>query len=69
MAYSSDDLTNIQEAIASGKRKVRLGQREVEFHSVEQLLRAKQEIEQSLNRESSSIRRPTNFLARSAKGL
>ena len=69
MAFSQIDLDNINTAIASGQKRVRLGQREVEYHSIEQMLKAKEEIQEELNRTTLVVKRPTLFLSRTSKGL
>ncbi|RKZ79840.1 MAG: hypothetical protein DRQ35_03410 [Gammaproteobacteria bacterium] len=69
MAFTQVDLDNLNSAIASGKRRVRLGQREVEYHSIEQMLKAKDAIQEELNRSTSTIPRPRSYLSRTGKGL
>lgn len=69
MAYTQLDLDNIEKAIAAGKRKVRLGQREVEWFSVEQMLKARDDIREELNRTTATIPRPRCFRSRTGKGL
>lgn len=69
MAYTQTDLLNITKAIASGKRRARLGQREVEYQSIEQMLKAKTDIQEELNRANSTTPRPRSYLAKTRKGL
>ena len=69
MPFTSDDLDAINSAIASGKRRVRLGQREVEYNSTEMMLKAKDAIQEELNRSTSTIPRPRSYLSRTGKGL
>jgi len=68
MAFTQTDLDNLNSALASGKRRVRLGQREIEYHSIEQMLKAKQAIQEELNR-ASTIKRPKSYLSKTRKGL
>lgn len=67
--FTQIDLDNLNSALASGKRRVRLGQREIEYHSVEQMLKAKEAIQEELNRTTATARRPRNYLSRTSKGL
>lgn len=48
MAYSQEDLDNIKAAIASGERRVRLADKEVEYRSVAEMLAVKSLIENEL---------------------
>lgn len=69
MAWTQTDLDNIESAIAQGARRVRLGQREKEYHSIEQMQKARDLIAQELNRSTATIKRPTAFYSRTSKGL
>lgn len=69
MAFTQTDLDNLNLALASGKRRVRLGQREIEYHSVEQMLKAKDAIQEELNRTTATIKRPRSYLSKTSKGL
>ena len=69
MAWTQTDLDNIENAIAQGARRVRLGQREKEYHSVEQMELARDLIRSELNRTGSSTPRPRSYLSRTSKGL
>ena len=48
MAYSQTDLDTINAALASGKRRLRIDNREVEYHSISQLLKVKEDIQNEL---------------------
>ena len=52
MAYTQQDLTNIQAAIASGALEIRFSDRTVTYRSVDDLLKAKNEIQNALNAQS-----------------
>lgn len=52
MAYTREDLEAVNKAIASGVLKVRYGDKEVQYSSVNDLIRAKQHIVAELNAES-----------------
>lgn len=69
MAFTQTDLDNLNSAIASGKRRVRLGQREIEYHSIEQMLKARDAVQEEVNRTTSATKRPRNYLSRTSKGL
>ena len=69
MAWTTEDLTNIEVAIAQGTRRVRLGQREKEFHSIEQLEKARDMIKAEINATATDNRRPSAFYSRTSKGL
>ena len=49
MAYTKDDLITIERAIASGSRRVRFADQEVEYRSLAELLKARDEIKAALN--------------------
>lgn len=69
MAYTADDLTRIEAAIASGTRRVRLNGREKEFHSAADLMEIRDDIVNKLARTTGTVRRPTCFRAQTGKGL
>lgn len=69
MAYTQDDLTAIETAMKSGVRRVRLNGREQEYHSVDQMIKARDLIRSEINRVNSTIKRPRAFRARTGKGL
>ena len=69
MAFTQSDLDNINRSIANGIRRTRLNGREVEYHSIEQMQLAKNEIIAELNRATSTIKRPKSFRSRTVKGL
>ena len=48
MAYSMQDLRNLESAIASGERVVEYDGKKVEFRSIAELMRAKQVVMDSL---------------------
>ena len=72
MAYTQADLDAVNAAIASGKKRIRLNNREVEMHSVEQMLKAKADIERDIADAAlttAGTRRPTAYRSRTSKGL
>lgn len=69
MAYSQADLDKINSAIASGQRRVRLNGREIEFNSVGDLLKAKEDVTNELNGAAATTTRPRCFRSRTNKGL
>lgn len=72
MAYTIADLDAVNVAIASGKKRVRLNNREVEYHSTEQMLKAKADIEKDLTNAALTTagkRRPTAYRSKTSKGL
>ena len=48
MAWTSADLDKVKAAIASGQLRVKYGDREIVYHTVEGMIRAKAEIEREL---------------------
>lgn len=72
MAFVQADLDKINAAIALGRRKVVFGDRTAEYHSIDDMLKAKAIIEEELNQEDAAtngVSRPRSFRARSCKGL
>jgi len=72
MAWTTTDLESIEKAIVSGQRRVRLNGREVEYHSIDQMLKARDAIRNGINQAaslSSGNTRPRSFRARTGKGL
>ena len=72
MAWSQTDLDSIEAAITSGQRRVRLNGREVEYHSVGDMLKARDAIRNEVSRINATIagiRRPRSFRSRTSKGL
>ena len=48
MAFTKEDLTSVERAIAKGERLVRYQDRTVEYRDVDELLRARDEISRQL---------------------
>ena len=72
MAFTSADLANIDAAIATGQRRVRLGNREIEYQSVEQMLKARDKIQLEINKAdnlTNNVTRPASYRTRTSKGL
>lgn len=72
MAWVQADLDIIEAAIVSGQRRVRLDGREVEYHSVEQMLIARDAIRNAVNRDvatAAGVTRPRSYRTRTTKGL
>lgn len=72
MAWTQADLDSIESAVVSGQRRVRLNGREIEYHSIGDMLKARDAIRNDVSRQqsdSSGNRRPASFRSRTAKGL
>ena len=72
MAWDQTDLDRIETAIANGERRVRLNGREVEHHSVGELLKARDMIKAQVLADAATVagtRRPASFRSRTSKGL
>ena len=72
MAFTSADLVNIDAAIATGQRRVRLGNREIEYQSMEQMLKARDKIQLEINKADNALNnvtRPASYRIRTSKGL
>jgi len=69
MAWTQLDLDALEAAMVSGQRRVRLNGREVEYHSIDQMAKARDLIRSELNRVDTSISRPKSFRSRTSKGL
>jgi hypothetical protein len=72
MAWTQSDVDSIEAAVVAGQRRVRLNGREVEYHSVGDMLKARDAIRTEVSRQQSNasgIRRPASFRSRTAKGL
>ena len=62
MAWTSTDLVNIETAIANGERRVRLGDKEVEYRTIDEMLRIRSEIIKSLNSDLKTGMKRVNML-------
>mgnify|MGYP000205614373 CR=1 FL=1 len=72
MAWTQANIDTLKAAIATGKRKVQLNGRSVEYQSIPEMLTALDAMQRDFNAQSaaiSGIRRPTGFRARTSKGL
>lgn len=72
MAFTQADLDTIEAAMVSGQRRVRLNGREVEYHSIDQMQKARDLIRNDVNKAAatgSGVKRPRSFRARTSKGL
>ena len=72
MAYTQADLDSINTAIAGGKRRVRLNNREIEYFSAGDMLKVKADIVAELADAAlvlAGTRRPSAYRARVCKGL
>ena len=72
MAWTQTDLDSIESAIVSGQRRVRLNGREVEYHSVGDMLKARDAIRNEVNRATAvaaGVTRPRSYRSRTSKGL
>lgn len=69
MAWTQADLDEIESKLAQGVKRVRLGQREREFHSIEQMKQVRLMIKNSLLEESTTNTRPRAYYSRTRKGL
>lgn len=52
MAYTSDDLARLQSALAKGTRRLRIGSEEVEFRTLDEMLRLEAKIRRELGQKS-----------------
>ena len=71
MAYTQADLDSINAAIAAGKRRVRLNNREIEYFSAGDMLKAKEDIQKDLTDtalETAGTRRPSAYRSQTSKG-
>lgn len=72
MTWTQTDLNNIEAAIAKGERRLQLNGRSVEYHSVGDMLAARDAISRALNTQAATeagVRRPVGYRARTRKGL
>ena len=72
MAWTQADLESIEAAVVAGQRRVRLNGREVEYHSVGDMLKARDAIRNEVARQQNlqaGRRRPASFRASTNKGL
>jgi hypothetical protein len=72
MAFTSTDLDTINAAIASGQRRVKLGNREIEYNTLSEMLSARDIIRNELNKTAgiaSSDTRPLSYRIKTSKGL
>lgn len=70
MAWTQIDLDTIEAAISSGARIVRLDNRTYEYHSISQMMLARDAIKKSLNElDGTAARRPRVYRARQCKGI
>jgi hypothetical protein len=65
MAYTYDDLANLQKALASGEKIVRFGDRWIEFRSVEELKQAIAEVKADLRTNEGTRRRQIRIFTES----
>lgn len=63
MAFSTTDLTNIESAIASGELTVEIAGRRVTYRSIDDLIKARATILQSLAASGAVTARPRNSYA------
>jgi len=72
MAWTQANIDTLKAAIAKGKRKVQLNGRSVEYHSVDDMLKALDAMQNEVNiaaAQVSGIKRPRGYRARTSKGL
>lgn len=65
MAWTQQDLQMIEDAIRQGAKRVKYGDKEVEYHSLDDMLRIRNEMLEELNPQENSGRRYAQF----SKGL
>lgn len=65
MAWTQQDLEAIENAIKQGAKRVKYGDKEVEYHSLDDLFRIRNEMLEELNPQENSGRRYAEF----SKGL
>lgn len=64
MAWTSDDLTRIEKAIASGTTKVKFSDKEVTYRTIDELFRVRDEIKKAIGQNT----KKTRVLAKFSKG-
>ena len=57
MAFTTDDLTRIERAIAKGERRVTFSDRTVEYRDIADLLKARDAIKTAISHETGTRRR------------
>jgi len=57
MAFSASALEALERAIASGQRRVTYGDRTVEYHSITEMIRAREAIEKAIAQAGGTITR------------
>lgn len=67
MAYTTEQLTALQDALAKGEKRVTFGDKTVEYRSIEELREAIREVERNLF-EQTDVRAPRQIRVTTAKG-
>lgn len=66
MSFNQTDLDNLEKAIASGARKVKQGDKEIEYNSLSEMLRARDLIRKALGLVTD---KSTRIFTKFSKGL
>ena len=69
MAYTQNDLETIERAIATGERVVQFAERRIEYRSIDELIRARDQIQQSLQSKKTFFAGKTYRAMYGGKGL
>ena len=56
MAFTQTDINNLNLALARGEKTVRIGDKWVEYHSPEQIIKARDDLQRQLNAETPRTR-------------
>ncbi len=67
MAYTTEQLNALQDALAKGEKRVTFGDKTVEYRSIEELREAIREVERYLF-EQTDVRAPRQIRVTTAKG-
>ena len=69
MAFSQTDIDTLKAAIASGRKRVRLNGREIEYQSTSQMQAALNIMKAEVGSADGAIRRPRAYITRVDRGL
>jgi len=68
MAYTSADLSRLDDAIASGELDVWVGNRRVRYRTIDELMRARQHVAQQLESDGTASKRSFQFQFTTGRG-
>ena len=69
MAYTDSDLQALERAIATGERMVQFADRSVEYRSIDELIRARDEVRRSIAPQRAPLSGRTWAAVQGGKGL